>query len=115
MDWVNDGLEHCEDGTDEGVTQEEIDEILAEGRQKRMFLSAIEFAALDWSMEVGDGYQTLVATSEEETIKLQLDGEMKLVHYIVEAIDSEGLGMEFEDLEMEFEDLGRKMLSNTLW
>ena len=97
IDWVNDGLEHCEDGTDEGVTQEEIDEILAEGRQKRMFLSAIEFAALDWSMEVGDGYQTLVATGEEETIKLQLDAEMKLVHYIVEAIDSEGLGMEFED------------------
>ena len=97
MDWVNDGLEHCEDGTDEGVTQEEIDEILAEGRQKRMFLSAIEFAALDWSMEVADGYQTLVATSEEETIKLQLDAEMRLVHYIVEAIDSEGFDMEFEN------------------
>ena len=97
MDWVNDGLEHCQDGTDEGVTQEEIDEILAEGRQKRMFLSAIEFAALDWSMEVDDGYQILVASNEEATIKLQLDAEMRLVHYIVEAIDSEGLGMEFEN------------------
>ena len=96
MDWVNDGLVHCDDGTDEGVTQEEIDEILAEGRQ-RLFLSATEFAALEWSMEVADGYQTLVATSEEETIKLQLDADLDLVHYIVEAIDSEGLGMEFED------------------
>ena len=48
-------------------------------------------------MEVADGYQTLVATSEEETIKLQLDADLNLVHYIVEAIDSEGLGMEFED------------------
>ena len=97
MDWVNDGPVHCDDGTDEGVTQEEIDEILAEGRQKRLFLSAIEFAALEWSMEVGDGYQTLVATGEEETIKLQLDAEMRLVHYIVEAIDSEGFDMEFEN------------------
>ena len=61
------------------------------------FLSATEFAALEWSMEVADGYQTLVATSEEETIKLQLDADLNLVHYIVEAIDSEGLGMEFED------------------
>ena len=97
MDWVNDGLVHCDDGTDEGVTLEEIDEILAEGRQKRLFLSAAEFAALEWSMEVADGYQTLVATGEEETIKLQLDAEMNLVHYIVEAIDSEGLDMEFEN------------------
>ena len=97
MEWVNDGLVHRDDGTDEGVTQEEIDEILAEGRQKRMFLSAIEFAALDWSMEVAGGYQTLVATSEEETIKLQLDAEMRLVHYIVEAADSEGFDMEFEN------------------
>ena len=97
MDWVNDGLEHCEDGTDEGVTQEEIDEILAEGRQKRMFLSAIEFAALDWSIEVGGGYQTLVASNEEATIKIRLDAEIELVSYIVEAIDSEGLGMEFEN------------------
>ena len=97
MDWVNDGLVHCDDGTDEGVTQEEIDEILAEGRQKSLFLSAAEFAALEWSMEVGDGYQTLVATGEEETIKLQLDAEMRLVHYIVEAIDSEGFDMEFEN------------------
>ena len=97
MDWVNDGLVHCDDGTDEGVTQEEIDEILAEGRQKRLFISAIEFAALEWSMEVGGGYQTLVATAEEETIKLQLDAEMRLVHYIVEAIDSEGFDMEFEN------------------
>ena len=96
MEWVNDGLVHCDDGTDEGVTQEEIDEILAEGRQ-RLFLSATEFAALEWSMEVADGYQTLVATSEEETIKLQLDAEMRLVHYIVEAIDSEGFDMEFEN------------------
>ena len=48
-------------------------------------------------MEVADGYQTLVATGEEETIKLQLDAEMNLVHYIVEAIDSEGLDMEFEN------------------
>ena len=48
-------------------------------------------------MEVGDGYQTLVATGEEETIKLQLDAEMRLVHYIVEAIDSEGFDMEFEN------------------
>ena len=97
MDWVNDGIVHCDDGTDEGVTQEEIDEILAEGRQKRLFLSAIEFAALDWSMEIGDGYQTLVASNEEATIKIQLDSEMRFVNYIVEAIDSEGLGMEFEN------------------
>ena len=96
MDWVNDGLVHCDDGTDEGVTQEEIDEILAIGRE-RLLLSAAEFAALEWSMEVADGYQTLVATGEEETIKLQLDAEMNLVHYIVEAIDSEGLDMEFEN------------------
>ena len=97
MDWVNDGIVHCDDGTDEGVTQEEIDELLAEGRQKRLFLSAIEFAALDWSMEIGGGYQTLVASNEEATIKIQLDAEMKFVNYIVEAIDSEGLGMEFEN------------------
>ena len=48
-------------------------------------------------MEVADGYQTLVATGEEETIKLQLDAEMNFIHYIVEAIDSEGLDMEFEN------------------
>jgi hypothetical protein len=97
MQWVNDGFEHCEDGTDEGVTQEEIDEILADGRQKTLFPDQEEFVELEWSMIVEDGYQTIYATNEEGDFYINFDENLRMVNYIAEAVDSEGLDAEFEN------------------
>ena len=97
MQWVNDGIVHCVDGTDEGVTQEEIDEILADGRQKKIFLEQEVLAELEWSMIVEDGYQTISATTEEGVLYINFDENLNMVNYIAEAVDSEGLGAEFEN------------------
>ena len=97
MQWVNDGIVHCVDGTDEGVTQEEIDEILADGRQKKIFLEQEVLAELEWSMIVEDGYQTISATTEDAVLYINFDENLQMVNFIVEAIDSEGLGAEFEN------------------
>ena len=97
IQWVNDGIVHCQDGTDEGVTQEEIDEILADGRQKTMFPDAIEFSEFEWSMVVEDGYQTIFATNEEGTIYISFDENLQMVKYVAEAVDSEGFDAEFEN------------------
>jgi hypothetical protein len=97
MDWVNDGLVHCQDGTDEGVTQEEIDAILADGRQKTLFPDDLDIAELDWTMTVEDGYQTISASNEEGIMYINFDENLQMVNFIVEAVDSEGLGAEFEN------------------
>lgn len=97
IDWVNDGLVHCQDGTDEGVTQEEIDAILADGRQKTLFPDDLEFAELEWTMTVEDGYQTISASNEEGIIYINFDENLQMVNFIAEAVDSEGLGAEFEN------------------
>ena len=97
MEWVNNGIENCQDGTDEGVTQEEIDEILADGRQNTLFPDEQEFAELEWSMVVEDGYQTISATNEEGVLHINFDENLKMVNFILVAVDSEGLGAEFEN------------------
>ena len=97
IDWVNDGLVHCQDGTDEGVTQEEIDAILADGRQKTLLPDDLEFAELEWTMTVEDGYQTISASNEEGIIHINFDENLQMVNYILEAVDSDGLGAEFEN------------------
>jgi hypothetical protein len=100
LDWVNDGMEDCPDGTDEGVSQEDIDEIMPTGRQSPLFFDEQEFAEFDWSVTVANGYQTIFATVDNETYYINFDSELKMISLVAKSTTSEdALGVGFENVE----------------
>ncbi len=101
ISWVNNGIDDCFDGTDEGVSQEDIDAAIEAAEEEDSgFLNAEEFSEMNWDLVVENGYQSLVSDDDENgTIYINFDGNVQLVGFTVEVIDTDTdeLGMEFED------------------
>jgi len=116
MEWVNDGMEHCEDGTDEGVSQEEIDELMATGRQSPLFFGEDRFAEYDWSMTVEKGYQTIFTTVDNETYYINFDSDLKMVSLVAKSstsADTFGVGFENVESKISIIDVDVKTISDT--